>query len=85
MNLKRLEEIERKVVFRDLPPLIKGYMRLGAVTSQPAAIDLEFGTVDIFITLPVGKLNPRHVAYYGLGVERHSPSRSRNDQENFPN
>ncbi len=72
MNLKPKNEIDRKKAFRQLPPLIKGYLRLGASTSHHAVIDRDFGTVDVLIILPVEHLNPRHVSHYGQNAERYA-------------
>ncbi len=40
---------DRKAVAKRLPPLIKGYMRLGAQIGGEPALDREFGTTDLFI------------------------------------
>jgi len=40
---------DRKIVAKRLPPLIKGYMRLGAQIGGEPALDAEFGTTDLFI------------------------------------
>ncbi len=50
---------------RKLPPLLKGYVRLGAYVSREAVVDRDFNTTDIFVTLPVSHINPRYFAYYG--------------------
>ena len=56
---------------RMLPPLIKGYLRLGAKVGPQAVVDERFGTTDIFIVLPVSRINPKYVSYYGTNAERH--------------
>lgn len=56
---------------RSLPPILKGYLRLGAVFAREAVIDHEFGTVDVLVILPVSRLNPRYVQYYGEDAGRH--------------
>lgn len=56
---------------RSLPPLIKGYLRLGAMFSEHAVVDREFDTIDVLVLLPVSRLNPRYVNYYGANAERH--------------
>ena len=72
MNLKKPLDIDPKAAFHTLPPLIKGYLRLGAWTSGEAVIDRQFGTVDILVILPVANINPRHVAYYGKQATRYA-------------
>ena len=65
-------EIDAKAAIRSLPPLIKGYLRLGAYIGDGAVIDHEFGTTDVLIVLPVDKINPRYVAHYGPDASRYS-------------
>lgn len=44
-----------------LPPLLKGYLRLGAEVCGPPAWDAEFRTADLLIRLDVARANPRYV------------------------
>ncbi len=60
-----------KLALRKLPPLIKGYLRLGASFSDCVVPDTEFGTIDILVVLPIAHINPKYVAYYGSNAERH--------------
>lgn len=57
---------------RALPPLVKGYLRLGGAVGEDAVIDRQFGTTDILIVLPVERLNPRYVNYYGAEATRYA-------------
>jgi putative hemolysin len=45
---------------RKLPPLIKAYLRVGAVVGDGAVIDHEFNTVDVFIAMPVAAIAERY-------------------------
>jgi putative hemolysin len=42
-----------------LPPLIRGYLHLGAEVCGPPSHDPEFGTADVLITLAVSRLDHR--------------------------
>ena len=64
--------VEPKKAIRSLPPLIKGYLRLGAFFSDHAVIDEDFGTIDIAVILPVTNINPRYVNYYGSDATKHN-------------
>jgi len=44
----------------DIPPLIKGYLRLGAYIGGEPAWDPDFNTADVFVFLPVSRMNPRY-------------------------
>jgi putative hemolysin len=52
--------------FRALPPLLKGYLRLGAVIGDGAVVDRQFGTTDVFIYFPVSGLDARYKSRFGL-------------------
>jgi putative hemolysin len=49
---------------RTLPPLIKGYWRLGAKFSRDAVVDREFGATDLFVVLPIEDIKSRYLAYF---------------------
>ncbi len=71
-NALPAETPDPKSAIRALPPLIKGYLRLGAMFAGEAVIDRQFGSVDVLVLLPVSRLNPRYVNYYGENAERHA-------------
>jgi len=72
MNRMAPEEINSKEALRALPPLVKGYLRLGAFIGDGAVVDHQFGTTDILIIMPVSELNTRYVNYYGADASRYS-------------
>ena len=47
-----------------VPPLIKGYIRLGAFVGDGAVIDYEFNTIDVCIVLPTKKIANRYMEHY---------------------
>lgn len=65
MNRLPKEAVDQRQALRELPPLIKGYLRLGAYIGDGAVVDHQFGTTDVLIVLPVSALNERYVNYYG--------------------
>lgn len=72
MNRLSKEAIDLKAALRALPPLVKGYLRLGATVCDGAVIDRQFGTTDIMMVLLRESINPRYVAYYGADASRHA-------------
>jgi putative hemolysin len=66
------DAVSEITVLRQLPPLIKGYLRLGAYVCEEAVIDWQFGTTDVFIVLPVERINTRYINYYGPDASRHA-------------
>lgn len=69
MDLIPKDQLDVKAALRSMPPLIKGYMRLGAYVGDGAVIDHQFGTTDVLIVLPVAKINPRYFGHFGTPDE----------------
>jgi L-ornithine Nalpha-acyltransferase len=63
------EKVDAKTALKALPPLIKGYLRLGAFVGDGAVIDRQFGTTDVLIILPVEKIDPRYFEHFGTPNE----------------
>jgi putative hemolysin len=54
-------EVPRRVV---LPPLLKGYLRLGAWVCGPPAHDADFGVADLFVLLGLQHVDQRYLSYF---------------------
>ena len=65
MNMMPKDAIDPKAALRTLPPLIKGYLRLGAYIGEGAVIDRQFGTIDDLIVLRMAAIKQRYYAYFG--------------------
>ncbi len=65
MKRKPLEAIDSRRAMLSLPPLIKGYLRLGSYIGEGAVIDHAFNTTDVLVVLPVSAINPRYFAHFG--------------------
>ncbi len=59
------EGLERATT-ADMPPLIKGYLRLGARVCGEPAWDPDFNTADFFIWLSLDQLSPRYARHFDL-------------------
>ncbi|MBJ3774199.1 GNAT family N-acetyltransferase [Acuticoccus sp. 2012] len=66
------DAVDPKKALRALPPLIKGYLRLGAFIADGAVVDEQFGTTDVMIVLPVSGISHRYINYYGANATRHA-------------
>jgi L-ornithine Nalpha-acyltransferase len=53
-------------LFARLPSLIKGYLRIGAKLCGPPALDLEFGTTDLFLLLDIFQISGDYLKRFGL-------------------
>ncbi len=71
MNRLPPEEIDPRAALRSLPPIIKGYLRLGAYVGHGAVVDHQFGTTDVLIVLPVSRISERYIAHFGPDAGRH--------------
>ena len=47
-----------------IPPLLKGYLRLGAYICGEPAWDPEFNTADLFILLPLSRISNRYAKHF---------------------
>ena len=61
--------VDPKAAARALPPLIKGYWRLGAKFSREAVVDATFGTTDLLVVLPVEEIRGRYLAHFAPAEE----------------
>lgn len=59
------ELVDGKMALKQLPPLIKGYLRLGARFGSGAVIDKQFGTTDVLVILPTAAIDRRYLDYLG--------------------
>ena len=57
-------EIDRKNAMDSIPPLIKGYLRLGGFVGDGAFIDRDFNTVDVCLIMDTTRMSERHRNYY---------------------
>lgn len=65
-------QVDPRAAMRELPPLVKGYLRLGAFVGDGAVVDHQFGTTDVIIVLPVDKINRRYINHYGADASRYA-------------
>jgi putative hemolysin len=68
MDLVPRGSYDVKDAIRSLPPLVKGYLRLGCVIGDGGFIDAQFNTVDVFILLPVEQITARYTDRYRISA-----------------
>ncbi len=68
MNRLGKEELVAKKALRLMPPLLKGYLRMGCFVGDGAVIDPRFKTTDILIVFPISEdlVNRRYYRRYIL-------------------
>jgi putative hemolysin len=47
-----------------LPPLLRGYLRLGAWVCGEPALDADFGVADLFVLLSMARLDTRYLRFF---------------------
>jgi putative hemolysin len=72
MNMIPKSSLDTKAALKAMPPLIKGYLRLGAFVGDGAVVDEQFGTTDVLIILQVEEIDPRYFDHYGAPNETKS-------------
>lgn len=72
IDLMPSEAVEMRAALAAMPPLIKGYLRLGGRIGDGCVIDQDFGTTDVFIVLPVSAISERYINHYGPEAQRYA-------------
>ncbi len=66
IEMRRLDpdEIDRRRVLTSLPPLIKGYLRLGGFVGDGAVIDAQFNTTDVAVVVKTDLVTDKYYRHY---------------------
>ena len=64
INAVDTPDLEPRKALAKLPPLLKGYVRIGAKIGAEAVSDRQFGTTDVFIIMPVAEIDARYISYF---------------------
>lgn len=59
-----LQALSGETVEAAVPPLLKGYMRLGAYVCGEPAWDPDFNTADLLVMLPISRLSRRYADHF---------------------
>lgn len=70
MNLHEKDTLNAARIFASLPPLFKGYLRIGSCVGDGAVIDSDFNTTDVCMILSTKAVTDRYKNHY----ERHNKS-----------
>ncbi len=64
MNMVPASELNAKREFLGLPPLIKGYLRLGGVVGDGAFIDHNFNSTDILMVVQTSNVSDKYISKF---------------------
>jgi putative hemolysin len=67
MNLMAADQIDSRAALRQLPSLIKAYLRMGGRVGEGAFIDHNFNTTDVLIMMDTDKISDRQRNLYTKG------------------
>ena len=59
MNILNSNQIDRKIAVKNIPPLIKSYLRLGGLIGDGAFIDKDFNTIDVCLVMELSMAIPK--------------------------
>ena len=59
-----VDSFDHKAALDGLPPLIKGYLRLGAFVGDGAVVDPQFHTTDVCIVVKTDWVTDRYYRHY---------------------
>lgn len=65
------EAIDCDAAWRELPPLIRGYLRLGGRVGDGAVVDRRFNTTDVCVVLETEHVTARYLRHYQHLAEQH--------------
>jgi putative hemolysin len=66
VDMRRMDpgQIDPRLGFNSLPPLIKGYLRVGGFVGEGAVVDRDFNTTDVFIVVKRETISDRYLKHY---------------------
>ncbi|MEM7223478.1 MAG: GNAT family N-acyltransferase [Pseudomonadota bacterium] len=64
MDRLAADMIDPKKAWQELPPLFKGYLRLGGFVGDGAVVDREFGTTDVCIVVKTDRVTEKYYRHY---------------------
>jgi putative hemolysin len=67
MDLLPADEVDRMTAMKQMPSLIKSYLRVGGFVGQGAYIDHMFNTLDVCVLLDTERMSEKHRKYYDKG------------------
>ena len=70
MDALAKDQVDKRKALQALPPLVKAYLRCGAMVGEGAVVDRQFGTTDVLMIMPVAAIDARYLAQFGGGIAK---------------
>lgn len=74
MNLLAKGAIDPKRALASLPPLLKGYLRIGAFVGEGAVVDHQFNTTDVCVVVRTEMIAGRYTRHFDVAERRGTES-----------
>ncbi len=68
MDVLTADRFDARAASKALPPLVKGYLRVGAKIGDGAFCDAQFNTTDVFVVMPVERITARYAGRFVVGA-----------------
>jgi putative hemolysin len=69
MNMMPRDQVDTRAALGQLPPLIKGYLRLGGFVGDGAVIDDQFHTTDVSVVVVTDRVTGKYYRHYTRAEE----------------
>jgi putative hemolysin len=63
-DLLPVEAVDVRSALRQLPPLLKAYLRMGGMIGEGAVVDRQFNTIDVCLVLPTEQVQASYQRHY---------------------
>ena len=70
MDMLERDSYDARKAMARVPPLIKGYLRLGGFVGDGAVIDAQFNTTDVFIIVKTELVTEKYIRHYERGNDK---------------
>jgi putative hemolysin len=70
MDMLERDSYDARKAMARVPPLIKGYLRLGGFVGDGAVIDSQFNTTDVFIIVKTELVTEKYIRHYERGNDK---------------
>ena len=64
MKMMKRKEVDIELAQRELPPLLKGYLRLGGYIGDGAVIDHQFNTIDVCVIVETENVTSKYIRHF---------------------
>ena len=64
MNMLPKDKVDTRAALAQLPPLVKGYLRLGGFVGDGAVVDPQFGTTDVSVVVVTDRVTGKYYRHY---------------------